>query len=118
MDHKQYNRHSNFTTPDDYFEKLTRKIKECTCDKAESKKKKDIALPRFAWIINYAAMIAITAVVATHIITGNANNTGTGNTAETVMIDGLDDYNFVENMLASYPIDEYTFYCCLTEEEE
>lgn len=117
MELNEYRRHNGFTTPEGYFEQLNRKIEDATCNNNGKGKKRIITQPKFAAIMSYAAMIAVVAVVARHIIAGHPANNNAVCIAETAVIDGLDDSDFIDNMLASYPIDEYTFYCCLTEED-
>ncbi len=118
MDYNKDKNRSNFSTPEGYFETLNRKIEAATCNKPSAKKGKALSLSRFSGIMGYAAMFAVVAFVATQIIFGNAWNGNAGKTtAATAITDGLDDSDFIDNMLASYPIDEYTFYCCLTQED-
>ena len=117
MDFDDYKKHNHFTTPEDYFDNLSSKIKENTSEKSVGKR---IVIPfhKITAAIGYAAMIAIAAITVEYFVTLDARSGATGHQQESAMIEGLDDSDFVDNMLASYPIDEYTFYSCLTGEEE
>ena len=111
MNIDDYKKRSCFTTPDDYFEKLNVGIKEATCKKEAVLSKKRSLTKRVANIMGYAAMIAIVITVATSIILNNHKSDAT------LSINGIDDSEFIDNMLTNYPIDEYTFYCYFTGSE-
>ena len=111
MNIDDYKKRSCFTTPDDYFEKLNVGIKEATCKKEVANPKKRNLTKRVANIMGYAAMIAIVITVATSIILNNHKSDAT------LSINGIDDSEFIDNMLTNYPIDEYTFYCYFTGSE-
>ena len=108
MNINDYKNRSCFTTPDNYFEKLNVGIKEATCKNAAINSKKRSLTQRVARIMSYAAMIAIVITIATSIILNNHKSDGA------LSINGIDDSEFIDNMLTNYPIDEYTFYCYLT----
>lgn len=108
MNINDYKNRSCFTTPDDYFEKLNIGIKEATCKKEAVPSKKRNLTKRVANIMGYAAMIAIVITVAISIILNSYKSDSV------LSINGIDDSEFIDNMLTNYPIDEYTFYCYLT----
>ena len=97
-----------FTTPDGYFEQLASEIEQATSKNVAARPKRRSLTRRVVGIMSYAAMIAIVAIVATSIIFNSRNN------ELTATIEEFDDSEFFDNMLSSYPIDEYTFYCYLT----
>ena len=104
------NKNAVFTTPEGYFDKLNRDIMEATCNKAESKKRRFIGLPKITRFIGYAAMIAVIAVVALRFAGSNKSDT------DFFASEALNDSEYIENMLTNYYIDDYTFYCYLTGE--
>lgn len=108
MNINDYKNRSCFTTPDNYFEKLNIGIKEATCKSAATNSKKANLTQRIVRIMSFAAMIAIVATVATNIILNNHQSNSN------LSFNGIDDSEFIDNMLNNYPIDEYTFYCYLT----
>lgn len=104
-----------FSTPDGYFEELNRNIIEAT-SKAPSAPvaKKSIALGRWAKALSYAAMLAIVALVANKVIFDKVDkSTDMAVMSEETALDN----EFYDSLLENYPIDNYTFYCCLTEYE-
>ena len=101
-----------FTIPDGYFEQLASEIEQATSKNVAARPKRRSLTRRVVGIMSYAAMIAIVAIVATSIIFNSRNNN------LTATIEELDDSEFIDNMLSSYPIDEYTFYCYLTGTEQ
>ena len=110
MNIEDYKKKSCFITPEGYFEELNRGIKEATCKSATPPSRKRSLTQRVASIMGYAAMIAIVATVAIG-ITRNRNSN------MQITFNGLDDSEYIDNMLTDYPIDEYTFYCYLTGNE-
>lgn len=98
-----------FTTPEGYFEQLNLGIKEATCKNSAPSPKKRSLTRRVTRIMGYAAMIAIIATVATNVIFKNTQS----NNIENNFVN-IEESEFIDNMLASYPIDDYTFYCYLT----
>ncbi len=104
------NKNAVFTTPEGYFDKLNRDIMEATCNKADSKKRRFIGLPKITRFIGYAAMIAVIAVVALRFAGSNKSDT------DFFASEALNDSEYIENMLTNYYIDDYTFYCYLTGE--
>ena len=108
MNINDYKNRSCFTTPDNYFEKLNVGIKEATCKNTAIDSKKINLTQKVLRIMSYAAMIAIVATVAINIILNNHQSNSN------LSFNGIDDSEFIDNMLNNYPIDEYTFYCYLT----
>lgn len=110
MELEDYNKKDSFTTPDGYFEELNNRIMSATCHKSKPKTEKRM----FTRIMSYAAMVAVAFMVATGYIYNRAGNneTATANVAEPN--EALYDTEFIESMLEEYPIDEYTFYCYMT----
>ena len=108
MNIEEYKKRNCFTTPDGYFEQLASEIEQATSKNVAARPKRRSLTRRVVGIMSYAAMIAIVAIVATSIIFNSRNN------ELTATIEEFDDSEFFDNMLSSYPIDEYTFYCYLT----
>ena len=111
MDINDYKKKSCFTTPEGYFEKLDLRIKDVTCKSIATISKKKSITHRFASIMSYAAMIAITAVIAAGLISKPNNSY---NDIPATNIEKSEKDEFIDKMLTNYPIDEYTFYCYLT----
>ena len=114
MNIEDYKKRNSFTTPEGYFEQLSIEIKEATCKGTASSSKRRNPMKGFISIMSYAAMIAIIVTVATSIFFKTYSNDKSVHIAS---IDDFDDIDFIDNMLTSYPIDEYTFYCYLTGNE-
>lgn len=94
--------------PEDYFETLHSKIvsKSCNSKTTATPKKKRV----LGWkSIGYAASIAIVVFIG-----GFIYNSNSGNSHEIVANEEFYDKDYIENMLNNYPIDDYTFYCYLT----
>lgn len=119
---EDYKKKDPFATPEGYFAKLNSNILKATCGNSlpQEKRKKVSLVSRMRWV-GYAAMIAIIATVAAGIISVpgtdrkkgiSPNEFTVGNTSE---YDNSIDGEYIDNMLESYPIDEYTFYCYLTD---
>ena len=101
-----------FTTPDGYFEELNRGIKETTCKNITKVPQKASLTQRITSIMGYAAMIAIVTTVTASILFKSPQTSGVE--SQTATAESVYDGDFIDNMLTSYPIDEYTFYCYLT----
>ena len=112
MNIEEYKKRNCFTTPDGYFEQLASEIEHATSKNVAARSKTRSLTQRVVGIMSYAAMVAIVAIVATSIIFNSRNND------LTATIEELDDSEFIDNMLNSYPIDEYTFYCYFTGTEQ
>ena len=113
---------NKFTVPEGYFEHLQKEILDATSNKATPtapvhKKVRRIGLLRY---IGYAATIAVVTLLALDIMgSKDSDNTTTAPaTAQQTDIntgDAIADEEYIDNMLSSYPIDEYTFYCFVTD---
>ena len=102
-----------FTTPDGYFEQLQRDIALATVESsntgnaAPKQSKRRTLYLTWGRIAGYAAAVAMVAIVAL--------NTGRfGNTIESIQANE-DGNELIEELFDNYPIDDYTFYCYLTE---
>lgn len=104
-----------FTTPEGYFGQLNNKILSATSNTGSTTaKRRPISI--WARVSGYAAAIAILLVIAVKTTTGDTITEATAANQERYDEEILDN-EFIDNMLSSYPIDDYTFYCYLTEEE-
>lgn len=122
---EDYNNRQPFSTPDGYFEELNKKIIEAT-SKAPAAPgtpaQKSIRLGMYAKWLSVAAMLAIVCLIA---FNGIGDRQAAGSTilaagTEQTPADGTEsitDEEFMDNLLDNYPIDDYTFYCYLTEYE-
>lgn len=122
---EDYKNRQPFSTPDGYFEELNRKIIGAT-SKAQAEPtttaKKSIRLGMYSYWLSVAAMLAFVCLIA-------LNGTDDYQTAESTILaadteyipdDGTENIaeeEFMDNLLDNYPIDDYTFYCYLTEYE-
>jgi hypothetical protein len=108
------NRNKNpFITPEGYFANLNKKITEATCGNETLPKKKGTSIVfRMRWISYAAAIVIIFSIITGVIHTQPINKNATA--ANSTVSDEILDSEFIDNMLDSYPIDDYTFYCYLT----
>lgn len=122
---EDYKNRQPFSTPDGYFEELNRKIIEATSKApvtSDTPAKKSIRLGMYAKWLSAAAMLAIVCLIA---FNGIGDKQAAGSTilaagTEQTSADGTEsitDEEFMDNLLDNYPIDDYTFYCYLTEYE-
>ena len=96
-----------FTVPDGYFEQLNSKILDATAkSRTAAQRRKSIAMGKLSRIAGYAAAIAILFVIAGNFLTTDSKDNANTENAEN---------EYIDNILNSYPIDEYTFYCYLTD---
>ncbi len=101
-----------FTVPEGYFEKLSSEILSATVERRPIKQQhKGHVLGLFGRFIGYAAAVALLFIVAKHTFMAESN----GNTAWTEGSNAQDEY--IDNVLNSYAIDDYTFYCYLTDSD-
>lgn len=114
-----------FSTPYGYFEELNRKIIEAT-SKAPAAPvtpaKKSIRVGMYAKWFSVAAMLVFVCLIAFNGISDKqaAENAIIVTDTEYTAADGTEnitDEEFMDNLLDNYPIDDYTFYCYLTEYE-
>ena len=122
---EDYKNRQPFSTPDGYFEELNRKIIEATSKApatSDTPAEKSIRLGMYAKWLSAAAMLAIVCLIA---FNGIGDKQAAGSTilaagTEQTSADGTEsitDEEFMDNLLDNYPIDDYTFYCYLTEYE-
>lgn len=122
---EDYKNKQPFSTPDGYFEELNRKIIEVTSNAptaSATPEKKSIRLGVFAKWLSIAAMLALVCLIAFNGIYRERDGgiTTPAGGIESTLADGtglITDDEFIESLLDNYPIDDYTFYCYLTEYE-
>lgn len=122
---EDYKNRQPFSTPDSYFEELDKKIIEATSKTPAAPLtpvKKSIRLGMYAKWMSVAAMLVFVCLIAFNgisdkqaaenaIIVAGMENTASDGT------ESITDEEFMDNLLDNYPIDDYTFYCYLTEYE-
>jgi hypothetical protein len=115
---EDYKNRKPLTTPEGYFTKLNSEILKATSQKDVYPRKKEISITaRMRWV-GYAATIAIVFAIAVGVISApyrNDDRQAEMIAAESTGYDTGVDSEFIDNVLANYPIDEYTFYCYLTD---
>ena len=103
-----------FGTPDGYFEKLNKDIIEATSKTPSAPYvKKHRTISWWAKTLGYAAMLAIAIFVA-DAITRNDIAESNETTVRAAQEDQSLTNEIIDNILTNYPIDDYTFYCYLT----
>ena len=122
---EDYKNRQPFSTPDGYFEELNRKIIGAT-SKAQAEPnttaKKSIRLGMYSKWLSVAAMLAFVCLIALNGTDDNQTTESTILAADTEYIpddgtENITEEEFMDNLLDNYPIDDYTFYCYLTEYE-
>ncbi len=99
-----------FTVPDGYFEQLNRSILDATVNSHTSTThSRTRVIGRFTRILGYAAAIAVLFVIVGNLIVPLGKNAEESAFAEAI------ENEYIDNILNSYTIDDYTFYCYLTE---
>jgi hypothetical protein len=115
---EDYKNRKPLTTPEGYFIKLNSEILKATSQKNTHPRRKEISInARMRWI-GYAATIAIVFAIAVGVISAPYRNNDKHNEMTAAESTGYDtgvDSEFIDNMLDNYPINEYTFYCYLTD---
>ena len=112
MDKLHNNKKEVFTVPDGYFEQLNRKIISATVEShTTTPRRNSHILGKFRRITGYAAAIAVISVLATNIITPGKDNGSNNVTTDS----SYSQNEYIDNILNSYTIDDYTFYCYLTD---
>lgn len=108
-----------FSTPDNYFEQLVKNIEKATVEKQEQANAKK--LPRIGlWykLAGCAAAIALLFTIAGNIATsGDSNNTTTALKEPIEFDEQTISDEYIDQILNSCPIDDYTFYCYITDSE-
>ena len=103
-----------FTVPEGYFEQLNGKIIDATAGKpANEHRSKSHVIGKFSRIIGYAAAVAIIFGITANLIAAWHKVTGDSTSSDNAYADN----DYIDNILNSYTIDEYTFYCYLTESD-
>lgn len=111
MKEKDNRRKEPFTVPDGYFEQLNNRILDATANRhTKASRRKNIVIGKLSRITGYAAAIAILIGVTTSYLTQHHKAGSNTATNESLYAD-----EYIDNILNSYPIDEYTFYCYLTD---
>ena len=101
-----------FRVPEGYFEKLNSEILSATTERSPIKQhRREHVLGSFSRFIGYAAAVALLFIVAKHTFMAESN----GNTAWTEGSNA--DNEYIDNVFNSYTIDDYTFYCYLTDSD-
>ena len=115
---EEHKKRNPFSTPDGYFEELNRNIIETTC-KAPAKpaQKKSFVFGNWTRVAGYAAAIAIVALVTVRALITNAPDVIDGLNSNLAQEEQSYDSDFYDSLLENYTIDDYTFYCYLTEYE-
>ena len=100
-----------FAVPDGYFEQLNKDILNATIKRdTNTPRRKHYILGKFSRMVGYAAAVAILFVATSNFFTQSNNSkniTGTDTT----------ESEYIDNILNSYSIDDYTFYCYLTDSD-
>lgn len=114
---EEYRSRNNFKTPERYFDNLDNRILEATVKTSVAPaRKRTIGL--WAKTLGYAATIAILLLLGAN-VTGSLITGGTAEENRSMAMEENSnepiDNEFIDNMLSSYPIDDYTFYCFITD---
>lgn len=110
---EDHNKRNPFSTPEGYFEGLDKRIIEAT-SKTEPAARKRFIIGGWKRVLSYAAMLAVVALIAGELISQGVNR---NNDIAAVQNEMSYDSDFYDTLLENYTIDDYTFYCCLTEYE-
>ena len=115
MKHLEENKKNTFTVPEGYFKQLNRNIMAATVgNSVATPRRKHFVLGKFARITGYAAAIVLFFGVAATLFMPNKK--ADDNTVSTTASTNMDcDNEYIDNIFNSYDIDEYTFYCYLTD---
>ena len=101
-----------FIVPEGYFEQLNKDIMKATANNCTTVvRRKNHILGKLSHIAGYAAAAAILIILASNLFV--PGNKASCNIAETDIYNSENEY--IDNILNSYTIDDYTFYCYLTE---
>ena len=105
---KKYNTKKElFTVPEGYFEQLNKEILTATVERqAVAPRRKSHIIGRFSRVVGYAAAVALLFIVAKNIFVPDSSNTA--------IAENNTESEYIDNILNSYTIDDYTFYCYLT----
>ena len=107
---EDFNKRNTLGLPEGYFETLQSRITSQTCNagKAELQKRRK----SFGWrSLGYVASILAVAFIGKFTYDRNI----TGGAADYAANEEYYEREYIESILSSYPIDDYTFYCYLTD---
>ena len=120
MEERENKKKNSFTVPEGYFGQLNRDILDATSEKRTDTTvvRKRYRLGRFSRFAGIAAAITIVFVLAGNLFTNSGTTAAVANANSTAsaVYDDIDN-EMIDNLLSNYPIDEYTFYCYLTDTE-
>lgn len=109
-----------FTVPAGYFEEFEKKILLSTCDKKQHITTGTRKINWFKWT-SYAATVAIVATITAVAMNYSIKEQKAEEIAENALpaktnnaVESAGDEEYIDNMLQSYPIDDYEFYCFVT----
>ena len=112
MENKHNTKKDVFTVPEGYFEQLNNDILKATVgNNVATPRHQRHVIGRFYRLTACAAAVAILLVFAGNLLA--PRDTADSNTAETES--ALAENEYIDNIYDSYSIDEYTFYCYLTD---
>ena len=113
MDKLQNNKKTVFTVPEGYFEQLNKEIIGATAgSRPASPRHKSHIIGKFSRLTGYAAAVALLLFVAKNILTPDNDTDNNISLAENIT-----ESEYIDNILNSYTIDDYTFYCYLTDSD-
>ena len=105
---EDFKNRNTLSVPEGYFESLQSKVASKTCRDGATAAKGKRGL---GWrSIGYAASIAAVALVGEFLY-----NSYTPHGHDLMASEEYYDKEYIENILVNYPIDDYTFYCYLTD---
>ncbi len=114
MENKHNRKKEVFTVPEGYFEQLNKDILKATAgNNVATPRQKRHVISWFSRIIGYAAAVAIILGITANLIAPWNRAGGDTATSDNFYADN----EYIDNILNSYTIDEYTFYCYLTESD-
>ncbi len=101
-----------FTVPEGYFEQLNKEILSATTERCTiTPRRKSYTLGRLGRVAGYAAAIALFFAIASNIFAPGSK--ANENNASAYVAES----EYIDNILDSYTIDDYTFYCYLTDSD-
>lgn len=96
-----------FETPKGYFDEVESNIiKMLPTSPVQSPKVRTVRFNATSRFIAYAASLVIMFAIGTTLLNNADNATAIANDAYAS--------EYIDEILSNYPIDDYTFYCCLT----
>lgn len=120
MNIESSDKRDKFTVPAGYFEEFEKKILLSTCDKKQHITTGTRKINWFKWT-SYAATVAIVATITAVAMNYSIKKQKAEEIAENALpaktnnaVESAGDEEYIDNMLQSYPIDDYEFYCFAT----